>query len=1011
MTWIEIDREWSSEDFEIIGAFGEGYRMFIKNIPVGESIELKVKNLRDETIVEDVEWEFREDIFMISDGNLTAIAPAIGVICAKVKIDGKTITVYSPEIAAYSTSGFCGAQNDGKNLRWEINAAESELTISGQGPMADYISVYSYDGGEFNSAPWYPYFYGVQNGLRIVVEEGVTSIGENAFYTFYGTMVGSIELPDSITDIEQSAIGYCVVLNNMLPANLHTVGSHAIFRVKDDVVYVPAGVSYLADSAFANMEDGTFCFGECEFSEAYFCGDAPAFVGDNVFGKNKEDIIIYYIEGTNGWIDSEHYNVDAGTWHGYKLEIWDTGGGDILPLKPVVSFTTDFATTATEFIEGDYIYPKLEVDENVDHYNSYWERLEDGEYVSYAVFEPDPAYSLQGMTGYGYPIWAFDEGWYRYRVQAVDSAGNAVYSDWTSFEVKPFEPRVPVTTIEIEGGAVLTPGEIAEVEVVITPPDADYRAIEWRSEDYSIVNVQPDSTSVGLTRATVTALQPGTTQIYAYTKDGDFAAALSICVTSASGTACGDNLTWSFDENTGTLTISGTGDMWDYDYLNGYAPLWGRYGDAIKRVVIENGVTSIGKDAFFNCEGLMTVEIPDSVTSVGEQAFFLCSRMTSIDLPNTLTAIDYGAFSHSGLTEVAIPAGVDYLGDDAFYGCSNLSTVAIANGVKSIGGLAFYECPALRSIDIPESVTFIGPAAFYGCSSLGSIDLPEGITAISDGTFYLCESLKSIDIPDNVTSIGFSAFAFCLELADIELPENLVVIDNDAFFFCPVLASITIPSGVTSIGNYAFEYCYSLQLIEFLGDAPSFGEETFAYVTATCLYPAGNATWTDDVMQSYGGYIGWVPVYEVLEGANSTVDTDKGEDVSIRTSGECAEFVALYVDDEAVAPENYTVTEGSTIITFKAEYLASLEDGEHFVVMYFQKGMATTTLTTRKSDYIDVPDGCAMIILAGYNGSGMLVDYKILDADVPEEVVGGDEVWAYFLDGNYVPLCAKKQLR
>ena len=159
-----------------------------------------------------------------------------------------------------------------------------------------------------------------------------------------------------------------------------------------------------------------------------------------------------------------------------------------------------------------------------------------------------------------------------------------------------------------------------------------------------------------------------------------------------------DGLTWTLDYD-GKLTISGTGAMKDYDYNNNQSPVY--MNSSVKKVVIEDGVTSIGNWAFYKCTSLTTITIPDSVTSIGEAAFRGCSSLTSITIPDSVTSI----------------------GDDAFSYCRSLTSITIPDRVTSIGNLAFYDCSGLTSITIPDSVTSIGKDAFSSCTKLKTISL------------------------------------------------------------------------------------------------------------------------------------------------------------------------------------------------------------------------------------------------------------------------------------------------
>ena len=182
-----------------------------------------------------------------------------------------------------------------------------------------------------------------------------------------------------------------------------------------------------------------------------------------------------------------------------------------------------------------------------------------------------------------------------------------------------------------------------------------------------------------------------------------------------------DNLTWTLDAD-GTLTISGAGAMKNYNSSGNQSPV--RKNSNVKKVVIEDGVTSIGSYAFASCNNLTSITISNSVTSIGERAFAYCSSLTSITIPDSVTSIgDYAFQNCSSLTSITIPDGVTYIGYDMFAGCKSLTSITIPDSVTSIGESAFRGCTSLTSITIPDSVTSIGESVFSDCESLKAISL------------------------------------------------------------------------------------------------------------------------------------------------------------------------------------------------------------------------------------------------------------------------------------------------
>ena len=250
----------------------------------------------------------------------------------------------------------------------------------------------------------------------------------------------------------------------------------------------------------------------------------------------------------------------------------------------------------------------------------------------------------------------------------------------------------------------------------------------------------------------------------------------------AQGGKCGKNVKWNLDKN-GVLTISGKGDMYDYEWDSkekAYNTPFYKHRESIISIIINEGVTSIGEDAFYKCNKLNSIKIPNSVTSIGSYAFYGCSSLTSVTIPNSVTSIGIGAFYNcSSLTSVTIPNSVTSIGDNAFYGCSGLTSVTIPNSVTSIGGYAFRSCTALTSVTIPNSVTSIGSYAFYGCTGLTSVTIPNSVTSIGERAFRMCSGLKSVTIGNSVTSIGYSAFEGCSSLAIVNYPKGLDLFKAD----------------------------------------------------------------------------------------------------------------------------------------------------------------------------------------------------------------------------------------
>ena len=315
-----------------------------------------------------------------------------------------------------------------------------------------------------------------------------------------------------------------------------------------------------------------------------------------------------------------------------------------------------------------------------------------------------------------------------------------------------------------------------------------------------------------------------------------------------SGT-CGANLKWSLNTSTGTLTISGSGAMYNYEMSK--KPPWYeyRYTTNIRYLQINKGVTSIG-DYAFNCMDQVTsVTIPDSVTFIGDSAFRWCYSITSVYLPSSVTYIDDLAFCYcTNLRSINIPSSVKTIGISAFANCTSLKSATIPASVTTIAGEPFSACTALTQITvnsdnlyysndsygvlfnkdkseliqypagntrtsytIPNSVKIIGIAAFNKSVKLTSVTIPDSVTYIGDWAFDACEKIQNITIPDSVTKLGMASFRKCYALKNVTIGSGITAIENGVFNYCENLKNVTIGNNVNSIGFQAFYGCKSIK--------------------------------------------------------------------------------------------------------------------------------------------------------------------------------------------------------
>jgi hypothetical protein len=125
----------------------------------------------------------------------------------------------------------------------------------------------------------------------------------------------------------------------------------------------------------------------------------------------------------------------------------------------------------------------------------------------------------------------------------------------------------------------------------------------------------------------------------------------------------------------------------------------------------------------FSRSSITSVVIPEGVTTIDRQAFNNCEQLAQVTLPSTLKSIEAGAFPGTALKAVVIPRGVTEIGESTFRGCTSLASVTIPNSVTKINDSAFYGCTSLASVTIPNSVTMIGGFAFSDCTSLTTVTI------------------------------------------------------------------------------------------------------------------------------------------------------------------------------------------------------------------------------------------------------------------------------------------------
>ena len=700
---------------------------------------------------------------------------------------------YCPDCDTVLEKGYTYWNED--NLTWKLDA-DGTLTISGTGTMKDY---------DYNNNPS-PANQKKGSVKKVVIKDGVTSIGNFAFYNCKSltsitipdsvtsielaafnncSSLTSITIPDSVTSIGDSAFELCNKLSSItLSNNITSIGNWAFHGCPLTSITIPDSVTSIGAMAFyscSNLQTISLsCKSSLKKSDFGDKANLVSYTNQHLLTKTEAKAKTCTEDGNKEYWTCEHcgkyfLSDDANPATATAVEQSET----IIPASHKLTKVEAKAPTCTE-----------------DGNKAYWTCEHCGKYFLSDDANPETAKAVELSET------VIPASHKLTKVEAKDATcsenGNKEY--WICEHCKQYflsDDTNPETAKAVELSETILPA--------IQHKNAELRNASEPTETapgYSGDRYCPDCDKV---------VEKG----YTYWNEG--------------------KLTWKLYED-GTLNISGTGAMKNYDYYYNNPSPATQKKDSVKKVVIEDGVTSVGDYAFYNCSSLTSITIPknvtsignsvfencssltditipDSVTSIGDSAFSMCIRLTSITIPDSVTSIGEWAFHSSGLTSITLPSSVTNIGKSVFNNCMELTSITIPESVTNIEDSAFAGCLGLTSITIPNSVTSIGDRAFINCNGLTSITIPDSVTIMGESVFYNCSSLTDITIPDSVTSIGNSAFYKCSSLTSITIPDSVTIMGESVFKGCSSLTDITIPDSVTSIGKSAFSGCSSLKTI------------------------------------------------------------------------------------------------------------------------------------------------------------------------------------------------------
>ena len=846
------------------------------------------------------------------------------------------------DMASGEISGTIG---DNQNLTWTLTFADSTLTISGTGEMG-YI---------YYNWPWDAY----KNYIaKVVIEEGVTNIADGAFYSH--SNLREVTIPNSVTNIDNNAFNETALYNNennwingglyidncLIATSEWQMGETGHFTVVD-------GTRLIADEAFSYNSSltgvtipnsvnhiGDYILRGCEnLSSIYVLATTPPVITSSTFGEVNTGIQVTIPEGSTTLYEADplwnsFLQFCSGILNGYcganltwtltladnTLTISGSGemdnylwGSNPLPWEQYRSYinTVNIAEGVTSISGGAFMSCYNLTDINIPNSVN---KIGESAFMNTQLYNDDSNWSngalyidncLIATNSEAIGDYAIAEGtrivadgafnsYYEYDLLTGISLPNSV----THIGKNAFYNR-NITKVTI-GSGTQSIGEdafgwcenLSEINVAAaTPPVIAANTFQYISTDLQIT-VPAGSESL-------------------YLADPNWKRLFDIASGVVEG-ACGDHLTWVLNLADSTLTISGYGDMYNYDIWSddNYIPMpWEEFIDNIKRVILPDGITSVGDFAFTNESGNLTsINLPEGIRRIGKYAF-AGNSLTSVSIPASVEKIDTAAFALSYELQAYHVAT-----DNQYYTAEN---GVLFNKDKST--LIVYPLKKQDTqYNVPSSVNIIDYGAFWWCEVLTKIILPEGLTRISPEAFSYCTNLAEINIPNSVNYIGEYAFDGtviyedesnwtegvlywdnCLIATDYYIPESYTIPNGTRLitggtFNTSELMEITIPASVISIGGESFKWCNNLREITVLAQIPPvLGANVFEEVNRNIpLYvPAGSlesyreaAIWNEfqlQAMQSTNLQATTANSFDSLAISNGTLHNPKGLPISI----------------------------------------------------------------------------------------------------------------------------------
>ena len=710
----------------------------------------------------------------------------------------------SASATEYPDEGKCG-----ENAYYSIK--DGTLTISGTGAMYDYLYECDGDFGWDEVLTVTPWAYR-RDISDIVVEEGITRIGDQAFAT---GRYNSIQIPSSVSEIGEEAFRWVTIDNIYLPSledwcriklegygPLPDYGKYNMYfngePAPKDLV-IPESITEIGDRQFEG-----FRIESVKFHKNIKSVGQSAFWDCNL-------LTTVYAEDVGAWLNIDFETMYSNPlYKGGKLFIGDTEAENII---------VPDGTTAIK----PYVFEKCKNIKSVQIPAGVTE-IGDGAFSGCDALES--ALLPDGLKRIGEKAFSGCSSLKEINIPgSVESIGNYAFYECVNAD-----------EIIINKGVTVIPAycfaNIKNVGLLVLPDTlTNINTKAFQSVNAGIIMYGGKET---IFKALSPSLVNSRNIIFNATPEN---------------TVIEDGIVYNGDK-TSLLIYSAYKHNSSYDMpdtVTSVAPRAFRENDYLRFIRFSDSLNTIGDNACRNMYSLKGIYLPSSLKTIGYAAFekddylkevytkLTQSKFASVKNGGSNTGLtdakyyystavayrDGGLMTSDGkvfvqyealdeATEFTVPSGVERVAPGAFRGAASLKKVTLPDGVKELGDSVFYDCSALENINLPEGMTSVGKYAFYQCTALTEVYMPDTVTSAGSHLFCACKSLEKVHLSDSITEIGTNSFLNCTKLKEVNIPSSTKEIGGSAFANCTVLENIKLPDSITKIGSYAFEKCKNL---------------------------------------------------------------------------------------------------------------------------------------------------------------------------------------------------------